>query len=177
MKVKQRLFVAIYPPLQLIEQIYSEVVEETFKNCRLVDKNQAHLTLRFLGNVETTSIAELIDRISLICRDKPGFSIQTLGYRHLPSKKNPRLLALSCRLNPELADLYHQCRFLLIDQDKNKKTFLPHITVCRYKRKSNTKIIPDHQSTSFYVSEIKLMRSKLLPDKAVHDCLQTFELN
>ncbi len=174
---KQRLFIALYPPLDLIEQLFSEVVVVKNKARRLVDKSQAHLTLLFLGDVDTVSIANLIKQLESICDQQQAFSIETLGYRHLPSNKNPRLLALSCRLSSELARLHNECKSVLINQSKNKKPFLPHITVCRYKRKPNNLIIPDHQPTRFKVSQLKLMHSQLLPDRAVHQCLEHFKLN
>ncbi len=171
-----RLFIAIYPPKELIEQIFSEVTAVIGKNCRFTDKSQAHLTLLFLGDIEAAFVGALTKKVATISRTQQAFDIETLGYRYLPSEKAPRLLVLSCRLNSELAGLQHQCKSLLLSKDEDKKQFLPHITVCRFKRKPRKLMTVHHRSEKFKVSDIKLMHSELLLERAAHHCLESFKL-
>ncbi len=171
----QRLFIAIYPPENLVEVWFDQVREGLSKQHRLVNKHQVHLTLSFLGDTKVTFIDDLKNKLRMICQKHSLISIQTLAFRYLPSVKSARLLALCCHLNKDLAKLHYQCQCLRKTGRRDVKSFLPHLTICRFKKKPNNLSLPKHHQAEFEVSEIKLMASKLLPEGAVHHCLETFK--
>lgn len=172
---KQRLFIAIYPPAKLTAKAFEEIKQIPYSKRRLIDKQQAHLTLSFLGNVESHELDKLKQRLQFICDSSRPFSIKTAAYSYLPPNGLPRLLVLCCHLGPELAMLRNQCEQIKSHQEN--KQFIPHITLCRFKQKNFKKVIPEHKKFEFKVTHVKLMRSELSSASVQHKCLYRVNLN
>lgn len=101
------------------------------KDIRWVPAEQSHLTLQFLGDVSSETLAALALQLSEQLRDKHSFELFPRGVQTLG--RPPRVLCVSFALQPyllEIVDVVRECsRALKIDADT--KPFLAHLTLGR----------------------------------------------
>jgi 2'-5' RNA ligase len=186
-----RLFVAVElsdPVRASLEEIISRLRHETARanmaaNARFIATQVAHLTLAFLGE---TAEERLPDLCSSLERTEgfPSFEFALSGLGAFPSAGRAKVLwagvaAGAGRLG-ELAGAIR--RNLSGSFPLEEREYIPHITVCRFRRAENInrlEVYGSLQETEIgrcRVNRFILMRSILKPGGAVHEPVRAFSL-
>ena len=171
----KRLFIAIDLPWDIKRKI-SKTCEGIKKNC-WTNSNQLHLTLAFLGNVDTESITTFEEKLEAVqfssfdlIMDRALFTRSKLFWLRAIESKG--LLLLKRQIDAAVLES--------LELAPSQKAFLPHITLARFKRgipvdKSKTlkafeKILPQR----FPVKEFTLFESKTYSSGAVHKVVRKY---
>jgi len=176
-----RLFIAVPIPEVIKNKLLS--LKLNISGARWVDKDQLHLTINFIGEVEDQSLKDIRDNLSEVLMGK--FLLKNKGVGFFPSGSSPKVLWAGLEKQPELIRLRNK-----IDTNLNSLgikrgggKFSPHITLARLKN-SNISLIRDFLSTystfeteSFLIDKFRLYSSKLYPRGAVHSIEDEYYLN
>jgi len=141
-----------------------------------------HMTLRFLGDVETKKIEKLSEKMRSL-EKYTSFDVSMNGLGAFPNVSEPHIVWIGAELGTPfceiLSDIDRILDSLFIDYDR--KPFKAHVTVGRVKRRSEdlTELLNRHRSLdmeSFRCTEILLMSSVLTPNGAKHSVVGAFRL-
>ena len=186
-----RLFIAIELP-EMIRKPLSDSLKDSViikkKKARLTSKENLHITLKFLGDVQQDKRGDLQAAIANSVGGIGPFELKIHSGGVFPAIKKPRILWAGFDLSKELSVLVNNLEneFEKIGFSKDLKPFQPHITLAR---------IPDYVSTMipvekdeiiqnlekidlppFTVDKISLMKSILLPGKPEYQVISTQNL-
>ena len=133
---------------------------------KVVDLDNIHLTLKFLGDTDEALIEDIVDIMARSVKDVKPF---TMGLRGTGAFPNPNymkviwvglegadaLITISKTMDRELANLGFK---------REKRGFRPHITLARVKgpRKKNilAQILKDYESEEFGTQKVECVRLK-----------------
>lgn len=186
---KMRSFIAIPCPDELKNKIleFQDQLKNTGK-IKFVERENIHLTLKFLGDVPENEIKEIIEILDLISKDENNkkFKINLCGAGAFPDENYIKILWIGVSSGrEEILDLHRQIDFQLksIDFKKDKK-FHPHFTIARVKflktedKKEVQKVLLENSGTAFCDFEVcgfKLMRSELNSSGPIYSVVKEFE--
>ena len=184
-RIRSFISVDIEDPLILdrIERI-KEMVLSTGVYMKPVEKENIHLTLRFLGEIPVALIDEVY-KAMLAAKTKP-FEIEIKGLGAFPTITNPRVIWVGVsRGAEELRNIHKQIekglRKLGIRPDT--KGFEPHITIARVKsRRNKSKLIKvlnqlaDVEIGVMKVTSIRLKQSILTFKGPIYKTLREVKL-
>jgi 2'-5' RNA ligase len=188
---KVRTFVAINLPADVRKRI-AEIQRELKSLCahesvRWALPEQIHLTLKFLGGVDSDSLGDLKAAIKLACGKTKPFELKAYSLGCFPNTRWPRVIWIG--LTGELEILTPlQTRIEAATKswrEPEAREFHPHLTIGRVKhlkpRELQTicKAMESQAKTNFgswRVEQIDLMQSKLSPRGATYHCLARFNL-
>jgi 2'-5' RNA ligase len=177
-----RLFVAIDLDEEIKNSIYriSERISG-IKGLKVVEKENLHITLMFLGEVDEIKAEKVKSRLSEI--EFEPFDIKFRGVGYFPPKKYPRVIWVGVdegkeRLAILANEVYQRLKKLGFKRDKD---FAAHVTICRVKKRvDNIKNrLEDFENVEFgamRVNEFKLKQSILKPTGPVYKDIETFRL-
>ena len=175
-----RLFTAVTLPDAVKEEIESICIGLPY--VRWVKKDQLHITLCFLGEVDQNRLQEIQESLSEISFDP--FSLQMNGVGQFLTAKDINAVWLGVQDEERIVSLQksvsRQLRALKIPVDKKK--YKPHLTLARIKRSSDEKIREYMQEFSkfhshpFTVDSFQLISSRLYADGPVHTVESVFPL-
>ena len=144
--------------------------------------SQYHLTLRFVGEVETRVALTIEDELSRV--QSPSFTLQGHGLGVFPSRRDPRVVFAAIDPAPGLRALQTRISETLqrIGLDDDTKPFHPHITLARLRR-ANPHTVRDFLRTHavlkldpFHIAQYYLYESILRRSGALHRRRATFDL-
>jgi 2'-5' RNA ligase len=131
--------------------------------CKLVERENLHICLSFLGDVE--DLNKIKERIDAIAKEYINFDVSVGGLKAVPSDKYIRVLVL---------DVVDENCFLKgiqkrINQEIGGDSKPPHITLCRVKNITNKNFVAEkieemknRQGSKFTFGSIQLIESKLI---------------
>ena len=126
-----RLFTALEIPQALAFPL--SLLRGGLPSARWTDPENYHLTLRFIGDVESRLADEFVAALDRV--EKPSFTIALRGIAAFGSKK-PRSIHAEVQASPALSDLQGEidriCRRLGLPADQRK--FMPHVTLARLRQ-------------------------------------------
>ncbi|ARM76413.1 RNA 2',3'-cyclic phosphodiesterase [Acidianus manzaensis] len=173
-----RLFIAIeIPQLQQISDILTKL-KMTGADIKLVEPENIHITLAFLGEVENEKIDLIKDAMQILKFKK--FKIILRGMGAFPNLSRPRVVWVGIAEGfTELRNI----RNILIRELGNRKIrpaddkdFVPHITLGRVRGPSNLANLIDliNSNTNesfgdFIVDKVILFKSTLTPKGPIYD--------
>ncbi len=183
-----RLFVAIEIPSDV-----RTAIQQLQANCRAGlpgrgirwnDPQHFHLTLRFLGNVESSRVPELTSGLCRACLNFGSLPLQCAGVGMFPERGRPRVVWVGVddtrkelgRLHAVVADATRG-----LAAEDVKKHFSGHITLGRCREigrpesaalRQFVRDFSDRRFGAWEAAEILLMRSELLPQGPVHSVLE-----
>jgi 2'-5' RNA ligase len=129
-----------------------------------------HLTLKFLGEIPKTSVADLSQAASLAVRELASFSIRLNYSGVFPNHGQPRVLWLGINdLSGQLVELHArlETEAVKLGFAKEARRFRPHLTVARLRHPENARALSAvHQQMEFEpvdiaVKELTVIRSEL----------------
>ena len=147
---------------------------------RLTPDSNLHLTLKFLGTVNSAAIPELSLHLGQVCAKHAPFVLACSGLGHFKQliwaglNEDPALVRLA-------KDIETCCS--LLGYASEEKSFKPHITVARYGKAAQPplqKLQDKYAEQDWFtqtVNEICLYQSETLSSGAKYSVLDRFALN
>ena len=175
-----RTFVAVDLPESFVGTIAKIQQEFRGTKVKLVDPEQVHITLKFLGDVQEKSISDTCDALSGI-ECKP-FSATVHGVGAFPKPSYARVVYVGASPEEAFKRLHAEVERVLkpFGFKKERRAFTPHATIARVKNISDDqrkKLVGVIESQSLIevgkmtVGAIKLKKSTLTPKGAIHETL------
>ncbi len=171
------MFLAIEPPARVCAQALA-MRDDAIERVRWIHEAQAHITLRFIGEVEPSQEAVLCEALAQLCFQPFSLRLQAPGTFGRP----PRVLWLSASPSAPVVALAARIEALLapLQLDPERLPLLPHLTLARMERPSPIKLkrwMEKHegsQTEAFQVDSVALYRSELRPEGARYTVLSRF---
>jgi RNA 2',3'-cyclic 3'-phosphodiesterase len=134
-----RVFIAIPLPVDLKVKLVT--LQQEFRPLPLeaawVREAGFHLTLRFLGDVDSTKIAPIVSCMTATAQHSHPFSLSLAGVGVFPHESNPRVLWVG--VQDRTGDLRHiqqglDAQLRQVGFPPENRPFAPHLTLARLKR-------------------------------------------
>lgn len=136
-----------------------------------------HLTLKFLGGVEASSINRTTKALERAANGIRPFEVEVSGGGCFPSPRSPRVLWVGISNVPEqLRQLYTNIEDELAGEGfpREKRRFSPHLTIGRIREPRNSARLAEaliaigFETEAFPAKEVILMRSDLKPTGSIY---------
>lgn len=187
-----RSFIAIELPPPIRAELGS--LEEKLKGGRhpfvkWVDPDGIHLTLKFLGGVDSNLVPEIIEALTRIAQPAVPFSLQLGGLGVFPGWQRPQVVWVGMGGEVDkLAGLQKDIEAALspLGFAPESRPFRAHLTLGRLREQASPKDKHDfgawaqsvrfERKLSFEVKGLSLMKSQLTPGGAIYTQLAFLEL-
>ncbi|MDA8159141.1 MAG: RNA 2',3'-cyclic phosphodiesterase [Desulfobacteraceae bacterium] len=175
-----RLFVAIEVPEPIRRAVAA--LEQGLAGARWLPASQLHLTLCFIGEVDTAQGAAI--ESGLPEGISAPFTCRLTGIGCFPSPARPRVLHVRVESGPGLYRLRTAlvARLGELGQEVKPDRFTPHLTLARF-RNGQPEAVRDYLSRQasfrqppFTVNAYHLYASRLTPQGAIHTRLRSYRL-
>jgi len=184
-----RAFIAVDPSPEIVRRITEKirVWEPKTKGFRWVRPEALHLTLRFLGEVDEATLAQVDERLGQLVPTLPSMSLSVEGVGFFPNPEKPRVawagLTGDCGPLEELQKKIHEAVSNLSVHPEKDREFSPHLTLARipnWRGSSGVnellKASPEWTLGSFSVDRVFLYKSRLTPEGASYSKLKEYFL-
>jgi len=171
-----RTFIAIEIPEEVKEQII-EIQKRlpSFKG-KLTEKENLHITLKFLGEINENKIEEVKKRLREIKYQAFDSQLENLGFFDNPNKGIVLIHLTNCEIlqkeiDERLKDLFFK-----------EKRFMSHLTIARTKQIKDKQVFLNELNKikisplSFKINEFNLKESIPMKDKHVYRNLENYKL-
>ena len=187
-----RSFIAIELPDEAkkgLTRLRKELERDENRFVKWADSGGIHLTLKFLGNIPSRRVPEIIKAMEGAAHGIYPFHLEISGLGAFPSLRQARILWVGIGGEMDkLTKLQQNIDSALVTLGfaKEERSFVPHLTLARVRqgaspleRKSFGELVDSIDFEDKYninVGAISLMRSHLFPTGAVYTCLSTVRL-
>ncbi len=176
-----RLFVAIDLPAGTKERLSSICCG--LPGARWIDPEQIHLTLRFIGDVDSTVFKNIREALTEVAGEP--FPMQLEGVGFFPPRGKPRVVWVGVRRNEQLIQLHNRVDSVLVRAglEPEGRKYSPHITLARLKNTPVSKVgdylthFGMFMAGEFQVHEFLLYSSVLNSKGAKHYVEDGYTLN
>jgi 2'-5' RNA ligase len=175
----QRLFVALAVPDDVAQAL--ALLQSGVPGARWQTREQLHLTLRFIGEVDGRDAAMIEDALAAI--DAPAFELSPHGVGEFGGK-HPHTLWAGVRASEPLLHLQRKIETALqrAGQPPDRQKYTPHITLARLNRANLGRVmdwLTDHALASapaFTVGGFILYSSVLTSDGSIYRAERAYRL-
>lgn len=190
---KLRLFVAAFPPDEVVKKLTAtmQILQKAVPQRAVAwtEPEKIHITLHFLGGVESGKIGAYQEALARVCDAASPFSLRAGGLGCFPGPQRPRILWVGLRENVEALRTLHgrlEPEFVQLGYSPEARPFHPHLTMGRVKelnpktKRALCTALIEHQATDFGewpVRKIELMQSVLDPAGARYSVVKSFLLS
>jgi 2'-5' RNA ligase len=147
-----RLFVAIDLPESVANRL--EKICHGLPGARWVKPEQLHLTLRFIGEVDGGSFADIREILGSIKVDP--FTMQLDGVGFFPPRGKPRVIWAGVAKNENLLLLQRKIETTMVRQvglDPEERKYSPHITLARLNNTPSSRVGRFMEEYGLFLSE------------------------
>ncbi|MBN2014586.1 MAG: RNA 2',3'-cyclic phosphodiesterase [Candidatus Altiarchaeota archaeon] len=178
-----RAFIAVPCPEELRKGLI-EIQDKIkgFGKMRLVEPENIHMTLKFLGEVDERRFGEITNALDSVSENQ-GFELSLKGVGVFPNKSYVRVIWVGVdngqdtvmRIQKRIDDVLVSCGF------NRDNRFHPHFTLARVKSVDKSKLgkyLEDNSGLElggFYVNGVDLMESLLSPKGPTYSVIKTFK--
>lgn len=176
-----RLFIAALIPEE-IKRLISEYIKGLRPNIDGVKwekSDKLHVTLKFLGEVDDSKLAQISSSLDSLYRKHPPFKMNITRLGGFPGLRNPRVLFMGLSENEELSELHTEIQEQLgaLGFERDGRKFIPHVTIGRVKKKFAIKdTLPLPEKAAFEIRNIGLIKSELNKEGSVYTPVRLFDL-
>lgn len=178
-----RAFIALEIPASIQESIQQQTAglrKAANSLVRWVPAENLHLTLKFLGDVSSTSLQFVTQMLSREASQYPGFSMQVGGLGAFPSARRARVLWIGIRAPETLSALQRSLDSAAarLGYPPEDRPFSPHLTIGRVKQTATPTDLQRIQAAleaaaigplgKADVSAVHLIKSDLKPTGSVY---------
>lgn len=182
-----RTFVCIEIPDAIKKRIarLQQTLREQKANVSWVKSSNIHLTLKFLGDVESSRLPSVCSAVGRAVRLVEPFEIEIAGTGCFSSVKNPRVFWVGLAGIPDQLARLHK----VIDAELSTegfpaetRPFSPHLTIGRVRSPRNSSLAAEalmtagFESESFFATEVIVMSSDLTPSGSVYSHMGRFSI-
>ena len=181
-----RAFLAFEASPAVIQNLLfvEEELRNTQADVKLVDKDNLHFTVKFLGEIPESLIAEIDKRVGALVMPKMDVSVRGLGA--FPDARHPRIVWAG--VSSEGAPVVSKVAQQVIDAlkgigEEEERRYHPHITVARVRSPRNqealAKVLRDRSDTDFgrtAITALKLKSSTLTPNGPIYRDVREYAL-
>jgi 2'-5' RNA ligase len=180
-----RAFIAIkVTPLPIILN-FEQDIENTGAKVKLVEPENIHITLKFLGDIDEEIVPKVEQIIKEVVTEYKPFTLKLKGTGFFPNRNYLKVLWVGIHdtkaLETLASDLNKQLVTLGFKQDR--RGFSPHLTIGRVKSAKNKNlllnIVEQYHDVDFgeeTVSSIKFMKSTLTPQGPIYSVLREISI-
>ena len=188
--MKIRSFLAFELPLE-IEAVVTRVSDELKQSpldAKWVKSGNIHLTVVFMGDIETDEIPAIKEAVGKVCLTYGAFDISLKGLGCFPHSRKPRVIWAGLdgdleRMSPFRDSL--QERLIPFGIKEEKRRSKPHLTLGRFRKpkRMNSEELEllsryrDVTSPAHSLTELVLFRSELKPGGARYTRLGVWPLS
>ena len=166
-----RAFIAIELPLRTQEAIQKQTarLRQTFgdRQVRWVPADNLHLTLKFLGDVESAHLDFITQMLSQTVDSYTEFEIRFSGLGSFPTSKRPRVLWIGLQFPASLVSLQREIESSAerLGYKKEERGFSPHLTIGRVRQDASA---ADLQQISKAIESIQLGHVEPVKVDSIH---------
>ena len=174
-----RLFIALNIPEEIRKKLYEEAVllkKEGMFEGKVTGKDNLHLTLKFLGDVEEEKVGEIKERLNGISLGKFDVMLGGLGV----FDENFVRIIWASLLGVE--ELQGEVDRVLLGMFPREERFMGHVTIARVKNVKEKRSLIDRlkvvrlDNFKFRVESFELMKSELSKSGPEYEVLEKIEL-
>lgn len=174
-----RAFVAINIAPAVIRKIADAMVElrRTISGVRWMEPEKIHLTIKFLGDIESNRVESIADALEEALKLFPQFSISAKGLGVFPTARHPQVLWVGIegsqvvKLAAKVEAALEPMGFL-----PEPRPFQPHLTIGRWRRFEGARkdLLQELKRWESYdygaskVESVTFFQSMLKPEGALH---------
>ena len=189
---KIRTFIAIELPSDVkttLNRLQIDLGANKNNSVKWVNPESIHLTLKFLGNVDTEAIPKISTAITIAVKNAKPFSLSLSELGAFPNTRSPRVIWVGLKGDTDmLSGLQKNLEQSLaaIGFLPENKPFSPHLTLGRVRngvRPNQRRALAERLSVAklktrpeMYVTSINLMKSDLTPQGAIYTQLSGISL-
>lgn len=170
-----RLFISVDVPPWIQRGIAAAQRELPGRGIGLVDPQNAHITLKFLGEVSPKNLQKIEQELRSVEQNK--FEVVVKGAGAFPNENYVRVVWMGCRTK-ELAELAGRINNALTGFPKEE--FAGHLTIARVKNRADLRNFfakyRDWRFGDFEVGRFYLMSSELSPSGPKYSVVAEYEL-
>lgn len=178
-----RSFIGLPMPQETINQLGDVAAKMSYQDksgaVRWVDQANYHITLAFLGEQYEEDLETLAEQLDYHLR-QTEFQIALSHLSPFPETR-PKLIAAMATKTSELDNLHRQVSSAIksCDMRIEKRKFIPHVTLGRYRHSRNAFAgnIPMNVSFDVDISELILYQSILTTNGAEYEPIYRFPLD
>ena len=159
---------------------FEKEIKETGANVKLVEPENVHITLKFLGDTNESQIDEIDKIMKDAVKEIDPFNIQLKGAGVFPNQNYIKVIWMGIKQGEPIGVIASKIDEQLskIGFKKEKRGFSPHLTIARVKSaKGKDEILHviekyrDVQFVDIRVDSIKLKKSDLTPKGPIYTTL------
>ena len=188
---KIRAFIAVELPSFLKEElgrIESILKAGNTTPVKWVDFENIHLTLKFLGDIESSRVGEIIEGIKNACVGISPFELKIKGLGVFPNPARTRIAWVGLIDSTDELSLLQrniESEMEKLEYERETRKFSPHLTLARVrdqatpderKRFGNLVTATAFSSERITVNSVSLMQSHLTRQGALYTCLGSIRL-
>lgn len=181
---KFRGFIAIeIGPFQKLIQFENEI-KNSGAQVKLVEPNNVHLTLKFLGETEETMTDEIENIMKNAIKDIKPFKVKLSGSGVFPNQNYIKVVWIGILNGEIIGEIANKIDEPLtkLGFERERRRFSPHLTIARVKTAKNKEklmqIVNNYKEIEFKefeISSIKLKKSELTPKGPIYTTLREVE--
>jgi len=164
---------------------FENEIKKTGANVKLVEPDNIHITLKFLGDTDENQIERIEEIMKDSVKDIDPFKVQLIGAGIFPNqnyikvmwigiKNGEKIGRIATKIDEQLSELGFK---------KDKRGFSAHLTIARVRSvKNKEKLLQiiekyrDIEFVTFEVKSIKLKKSELTPKGPIYTTLKEIKL-
>lgn len=179
-----RLFVALKIPGEVRRKIieFRNEIYPDYKKYRWESEEKIHLTLKFIGDVNTEYVDEIADSLDFI-NEYETFNCELGKFGFFYRKGRASILWLGMSIDRTINGLAKRLNthFERYSVSPERREFKPHLTLMRLKGYEENLLIKSFEkaeipSVKFKSDEIALFKSTLMPRGSVYEEIKNFKL-
>jgi len=182
---KFRGFISVDIPFSQKINELSNQIKNSGIHVKLVEPENIHITLKFLGDVDEELIEKIEESIKKSIKDTSSFEINLAGTGVFPNLGYIKIIWIGIQDNGELRKIADNIDEQLskLGFEKERRPFSPHLTIARVKSAKNKEklieIINKYHETEFTkikVESVKLKKSELTPKGPIYTIIREIKL-
>lgn len=175
-----RLFIAALLPDGIVLHLskYINSLKTEIEGVKWEKPEKLHVTLKFLGNVDDSKVAEILDLIATITAECDSFQVSLTEFGAFPNLKNPKVFYIGLAQNKVFSKFQMALERDLskLGYEKEDHKFTPHITLGRVKKRVRIGMLPTRQK-NFQINQIALIESKLRFEGSAYSIVKIYDLS
>jgi 2'-5' RNA ligase len=180
-----RGFIAAEVPGMPALEVLATELRSASRALKVVDPNQLHLTLKFLGDTDEGLVPQIVDALRAATADTTPFSIRVRGIGAFPNIARMNVIWVGVDGAEPLARIGDSLERSLesLGFPRERRAWKAHVTLARVKGRENLdrvrRIIESHSTDdvgSHRVDAVHLKKSVLSPDGARYSIVETVRL-